>query len=186
MPSAGVSACQGVIAASTSHPHQCLAWGWVEIFQTPWVQPSLFLPHCLFLGHYVRQGEFVSVRSRSPDSLKPLRIHHPELLFVGLQDPLPHSQAQMLLCLLPRACCPLRVLTPLLPHGFPAPRSHTHVPAKAAAGGRTLRSQQQDTCPTYQGGDGCGSFWLCSLGLPRAVAQGRTLWAPSTEMPWDP
>lgn len=100
-------------------PQWCSAWGWAEIFQTPWVQPSPSLPHCLFLGHYVRQGEFVVVQSRSPDSLKPLRIYHPELLFVGLQDPLPHSRAQMLLCLLPRTCCPPGALTPLFPHGCP-------------------------------------------------------------------
>lgn len=74
-------------------------WSWVEIFQTLWVQSSLSLTHCLFLGHYVRQAEFVSVQSRSPDSLRPLRIHHPELLFVGHQNPLLHSQAQMLLSL---------------------------------------------------------------------------------------
>lgn len=126
MPGTGVPACRQGITASTSHPHHCSGWGWAEIFQTPWVRPSPSLPHCLFLGHYVRQGEFVSVQSRPPDSLKPLRIYHPELLFVGLQDPLPHSQAQMLLCLLHGAWLPPGSADPSLPPwmprraGFPA------------------------------------------------------------------
>lgn len=188
MPCVGVPTCQEGITAFTSHPHQSSVWGWEEIFQTPWVQHSPSLPHCIFLGHYVRQGEFVFVQSRSPDSLKPLRIYHPELLFVGLQDPLPHSRTQMLLCLLHRACCPPGALTPLslqwMPSraGFPV----THMPAKATAGGRMLRSQCPGTCLTYWEGDNCGYFWLCSPGLPREVAQCRTSWAASTETPWDP
>lgn len=34
-----VPACREGIAAPTSHPHRCSAWGWAEIFQTPGSSP---------------------------------------------------------------------------------------------------------------------------------------------------